>query len=50
MYTHVMVTLINRCLLNVVFGMTKLLNDQSSPKQNFDSHDLSVLFEKSCFS
>ena len=33
MYTHVMVILINRCLLNVVFGMTETLNFQSSEKK-----------------
>ena len=29
-----MLILINRCLLNVVFSMTKALNGQSSPEQN----------------
>ena len=50
MYTHVMLILIIRCLLNVVLSMTKALNGQSSPKQNFYSPHLSMLFEKACFS
>ena len=37
LYTCVMLTFINRCLLNVVFSMTKALNGQNSPKQNFHS-------------
>ena len=37
MYTHVMLILINRCLLNVVFSMIK---GQSSPKQNLYSPPL----------
>ena len=35
MYAHVMLILINRCLLNVVFSITKALNGQISPKQIF---------------
>ena len=50
MYTCVMLILINWCLLNVVFSMTKALNGQSSPKQNFYSPHLSMLLEKPCFS
>ena len=34
MYTHAMLILINRRLLNVAFSMTKTLNSQRSPKQN----------------
>ena len=45
MYTHVMLILTDQCLLNVIFCMTKtLLNGQSSPKQNFYSPNLSMLF------
>ena len=44
--THVMLIFINRCLLNVVFSMTKALNGQTSPKQNFPSIHLSVFFGK----
>ena len=50
MYRHIMLVLINRCLLNVVFSLTKALNGQSSPKENFYSPHLSVLFGKPCFS
>ena len=50
MYTHAMPVLINRCLLNVVFSMTKALNSQSSPKQHFCSPYLSMLVGKPCFS
>ena len=50
MYTCVMLILINWYLLNVVFSMTKALNGQSSPKQNFRSPHLSMLIEKPCFS
>ena len=46
MYTHFMLILINRCLLNVVFSMSKVLNGQSSPKENFNSLHLSMLFGK----
>ena len=49
-YTCVMLTLINWCLSNVVFTMTKALNGQSSPEQNFYSSHLSMLIEKPCFS
>ena len=35
MYIHVMLVLINQCLMNVVFSMAKALNGQSSPKRNF---------------
>ena len=37
MYTCVVLILINRCLLNVIFSMTKALDDQSSFKQNLFS-------------
>ena len=47
---HVMLILINQHLLNVVFSMTKTLNGQSSPKQNFHSPHLSMRFGKPCFS
>ena len=50
MYTHVMLILINQCLLNVVFSMTKILNGQSSPKKHFYYPHLSMLFRKLCFS
>ena len=50
MYTNVMLILINQCLLNAVLSMTKGLNGQSSPKQNFYSAHLSVVFGKPCFS
>ena len=43
MYTCVALILINRCLLNVAFSMTKALNEQSSPKQNFYPLHLSIL-------
>ena len=46
MYTHFMLILINRCLLNVVFSMSKVLNGQSSPKENINSLHLSMLFGK----
>ena len=42
-----MLILINQCLLNVVFSMAKALNGQSSPKENFRSPYLSMLFENS---
>ena len=35
MYPHVMLILINQCLLNVIFRITKPLNCQISPKQHF---------------
>ena len=35
MYTHVMLILINQCLLNVAFSTTKALNSQSTLKKNF---------------
>ena len=50
MYTHVMLILINQCLLNVVFSITKALNGQISPKQHFYYPHLSMLFRKFCFS
>ena len=50
MYTHVMLTLIDQCLLNVVFSMKKALNGQSSPKQTFHSLHFPVLFGKFLFS
>ena len=50
MYTCVMLISINWCLLNVIFSMTKAVNDQSSPKQNFYFLHLSMLLEKLCFS
>ena len=43
MYTHVMLILINQCLLNAVFSTTIALNDQSSPKQHFYYPHLSLL-------
>ena len=45
MYTHVMLILINQCLLNVVFSMTKALNGQNSPKQNFPSRRFQCYLE-----
>ena len=50
MYTCVVLILINRCLLNVIFSMTKALDDQSSFKQNFYSLYLSILLGKLCLS
>ena len=35
MHTYIMLILINPCLLKVVLSMTKTLNNQNSPKQNF---------------
>ena len=35
MYAHVMLILINRCLLNVAFSITKALNGHISLKQFF---------------
>ena len=49
-YTCVMLILINRCLLNIVFRITKAMNGQSSPEQNFNSPHLLVLLGKPCFS
>ena len=56
LYVHTcQANLTNQCLLNVVFSMTKALNDWSSPKQNFHSLHLSIpslppmLFRKPCF-
>ena len=56
LYVHIcQANLTNQCLLNVVFSMTKVLNDWSSPKQNFHSVHLSILslpqmiFRKPCF-
>ena len=46
MYTLI---LINQCLLNGAFRMTKALNGESSPKQNFHSLHLSVLFGHSTY-
>ena len=34
---HMSCHLTNQCLLNVVFSMTKALNNQSSPKENLHS-------------
>ena len=55
LYVHTcQANLTNQCLLNVVFSMTKGLNDSSSPKQNLHSLHLSipflppVLFRKHC--
>ena len=45
MNTFVMVILFNWCLLNVAFSMTKALNGQNSPEQNFCSPNISI----SCF-
>ena len=50
MHICVMPTLINRCLLNVAFDMTKALNGQSSPKKNFYSLHLPILLGKPCLS
>ena len=50
MYTPVMLILINQCLLNVAFRMTKALNGQSSHKQNSYSPYDSMLYGKPCFS
>ena len=47
---YVMLILINRYLLNIFFSMTKILNGQRSPKQNFYSPPLSILFRNPCFS
>ena len=56
LYVHTCnANLTNQCLLNVPFCMTKALNNQSSPKQNFHSLHLSIpsiplmLFQKPCF-
>ena len=43
-----MLILINRCLLNVVFRMTKALNGQRSLKQNIYSLHLPMLLGKPC--
>ena len=43
MYTHLMLIFIKLCLLNVVFSMTKALNDPSLPWQNVHSSHLSLL-------
>ena len=50
MYTNDILILINQCLLNVFFSMRKALNGQSSPKQNFYSALLTMLFRKPSFS
>ena len=34
--------LTNQCLLNVAFSLTKALNNQSSPKENFHFLHLSI--------
>ena len=45
LYVHIcQANLTNQCLLNVVFSMTKALNDSSSPKQNLHSLHLSIPF------
>ena len=49
-YRCVTLILINWCLLNVVFSITKALIGQNSPKQNFYSSHLLMLLEKPCFS
>ena len=50
MYKHAMLTLINQCLLNVVFSIAKTLNGQISLKQHFYYLHLSTLFGNLCFS
>ena len=45
-----MLILINQCLLNVVFSITKTLNGQIYPKQHFYYPHLSMLFGKLRFS
>ena len=50
MYTHILAIVINKCLLNVAFSMSKVLNGQSTPKKNINSLCLSVPFGKPCFS
>ena len=47
MYAHAVPILINQCLMNVVFSITKELNGQMFPKQYFY---FSVEFGKICFS
>ena len=47
MYAHVMIILINQCLLNGFFSISKALNGQSSPKQYFYYPHLSMLFGNS---
>ena len=42
-----MLVLINKCLLNVVFSMTKTLKGQSSHKQNFYYPHLQYYLENS---
>ena len=49
MNTHVMLILINQCLLNVVFSITKALTGQISPKYHFYYFHPSILFRKLCF-
>ena len=50
MYTHAMLILINRCLLNLVFSMTKELNGQGLCKKSFHYLHLSMLFGRPYFS
>ena len=50
MYAHIMLSLINQCLLNVVFSITKELWSKISPKQNFYYPLLSMLFGNLCLS
>ena len=50
MYVHVMLILINQCLLNAVFSITKTLKGQISPKYHFYYSNLSMLSGKLCFS
>ena len=49
MNTHVMLILINQCLLNVIFSITKALTGQISPKYHFYYFHLLMLFRKLCF-
>ena len=41
---HLMLILINQCLLNVVFSIKKVLNGQISPKQHFYYPHLSICY------
>ena len=47
-YAQVMLILINRCLLNVAFSISKALNGQISPAYHFYYPHLSMLFSKDC--
>ena len=49
MYTYVMAIFINRCLVNVVFSVTKALNGQNSLKQNLNVLSKSPASLNACF-